>query len=75
MAIYVYAESANGKYKKAGIEAASYAKAIADMAQDSVVAISINATDSSDELYKVGVSKVIKINSAPCLHYWHSNFH
>lgn len=61
MSIYVYAENINGVYKKAAFEAVSYAKAIADKAGDTVTAISVNPTDSSDLLYKYGASKVINI--------------
>lgn len=61
MAIFVYAENINGKYKKAALEAVSYAKSIADKAGDTVTAITINATDSSDALYQYGASKVLKI--------------
>lgn len=64
MAIYVFAETSGGKYKKAGIEASAYAKTIADASNDTVTAIAINATESADELFKVGVSKVIKINDS-----------
>ena len=61
MAIFVYAENINGVYKKAAQEAVSYAKAIANMAGDSVTAVSINPSDASDVLYKFGAEKVIKI--------------
>ncbi|MBS1548334.1 MAG: electron transfer flavoprotein subunit alpha/FixB family protein [Bacteroidetes bacterium] len=61
MAIFVYAENTNGKYKKAALEAVSYAKSIADQSGDTVTAITINPTDSSDVLYQYGASKVIKI--------------
>lgn len=64
MAIFVYAESYDGKYKKAGLEAVAYAKATADVAGDTVTAIAINVTDASDELYKYGASKVVKIDNA-----------
>src|SRR5690606_3755784 len=65
MAILVYAESAtaDGKYKKAAFEAVSYAKSIADKSGETVTAVAINATDSSDELYKYGANKVLKINN------------
>ncbi len=63
MAIFVYAESHDGKYKKAGLEAVSYAKATADVAGDTVTAIVFgNAT--ADELYKYGASKVVKVDNA-----------
>jgi len=64
MAVFVYAENINGVYKKAAFEAVSYAKAIADQSQDSVTAITVNPTDSSDLLYKYGASKVIRIEDA-----------
>jgi electron transfer flavoprotein alpha subunit len=61
MAIFVYAENINGIYKKAAFEAVSYAKVIADQAGETVTAISINPTDTSDLLYKYGASNVINI--------------
>lgn len=61
MAIFVYAENINGIYKKAAFEAVSYAKAIADKTGDTVTAISINPTDSSDLLYKYGATNVINV--------------
>ena len=64
MAIFVYAENINGIYKKAAFEAVSYAKAIATKTGDSVTAISINPTDSSDLLYKYGADKVINVKDA-----------
>jgi electron transfer flavoprotein alpha subunit len=61
MAIFVYAENINGIYKKAAFEAVSYAKVIADQAGETVTAISINPTDTSDLLYKYGASNVINV--------------
>ena len=61
MAIFVYAENINGIYKKAAFEAVPYAKAIADQAGETVTAITINPTDSSDLLYKYGATNVINI--------------
>ncbi|WP_304343169.1 electron transfer flavoprotein subunit alpha/FixB family protein [Chryseobacterium koreense] len=61
MMIFVYAENINGVYKKAAFEAVSYAKSIADKAGDTVTAISVNPTDSSDLLFKYGASNVINI--------------
>lgn len=63
MAIFVYAESYDGKYKKAGLEAVAFAKATADVAGDTVTAIAVNVTEASDELYKYGASKVLKIDN------------
>lgn len=64
MAVFVYAENINGIYKKAAFEAVSYAKAIAAKLGDSVTAISINPTDSSDLLYKYGADKVVHVKDA-----------
>ncbi|QDP86452.1 electron transfer flavoprotein subunit alpha/FixB family protein [Chryseobacterium sp. SNU WT5] len=61
MAIFVYAENINGIYKKAAFEAVSYAKAIAEKNGETVTAVSVNPTDSSDLLYKYGADKVINI--------------
>ena len=61
MAVFVYAENINGIYKKAAFEAVSYAKAIADKNNDTVIAVSINPTDTSDLLYKYGANKVINV--------------
>ena len=61
MAVFIYAENINGQYKKAAFEAVSYAKSIADKSNDTVTAISINPTDSSDALYKYGATNVINI--------------
>ncbi|MEC5156205.1 electron transfer flavoprotein subunit alpha/FixB family protein [Chryseobacterium sp. MP_3.2] len=61
MAIFVYAENINGTYKKAAFEAVSYAKSVADQAGDTVTAISINPTDSSDLLYKYGATNVVNV--------------
>jgi electron transfer flavoprotein alpha subunit len=61
MAIFVYAENINGVYKKAAFEAVSYAKTIADQLGDTVTAIAVNPTDSSDSLYKYGANHVINI--------------
>lgn len=61
MAVFVYAENINGVYKKAAFEAVSYAKAIADQKGETVTAVSINPTDSSDLLYKYGASNVINV--------------
>ena len=62
MAILIYAESENGKYKKDSFEIASYAKVVADKLNTSVTAISINA-DNPNELGDYGVSKVLNVSS------------
>ena len=62
MAILIYAESENGRYKKDSFEIASYAKVAADKLNTSVTAISINA-DNPNELGDYGVSKVLNVSS------------
>ncbi len=62
MSILIYAESAEGKFKKVALELASYAKKVADTMGTSVTALTINTNDVS-ELSKYGVSKVLKINN------------
>ena len=52
MSIFVYTENISGAYKKAALEAVSYAKTVADMSGTDVVAVSINPTDPADVLYK-----------------------
>lgn len=62
MSILIYAESSEGKFKKATFEIASYAKKVADTIGTTVTALTINANDSS-ELGKYGVSKVLKVTN------------
>lgn len=61
MAIFVYAENINGIYKKAALEAVSYAKALAAISGDTVTAVTINPTDPSSTLYRYGANSVINI--------------
>lgn len=61
MSVFVYAENINGVYKKAAFEAVSYAKAVADMAGETVTAITVNPTDAASLLYQYGASKVITV--------------
>ena len=60
MSILIYAESAEGKFKKVAFELASYAKKIAESTGTTVTALTINAGDVS-ELGKYGVDKVLKV--------------
>ena len=62
MSILIYAESAEGKFKKVAFELASYAKKVAESLGTTVTAITINAGDVS-ELSKYGVDKVLKVNN------------
>lgn len=62
MSVLVYTESENGKLKKAALEAASYAKSVADMLSTEVVAVSFNAENAND-LGNYGVSKVKNLSA------------
>lgn len=62
MSILIYAESAEGKFKKVAFELASYAKKVAEIMQTTVTAVTINTSDVS-ELSKYGVDKVLKITN------------
>ena len=62
MSILIYAESAEGKFKKVAFELASYAKKLAETLNTTVTALTINANDVS-ELSKYGVDKVLKVNN------------
>lgn len=60
MSLLIYAESAEGKFKKVAFELASYAKKVADALGTTVTAVTVNASDVS-ELSKYGVDKVLKV--------------
>jgi len=60
MSVIVYTESENGKFKKAALEVVSYAKAIADLMETSVTAVSVNA-ENAEALGNYGASKVLSI--------------
>lgn len=62
MSILIYAESAEGKFKKVAFELASYAKKVAESLGTTVTALTINAGDVS-ELSKYGVDKVLKVSN------------
>jgi len=62
MSILIYAESAEGKFKKTAFELASYAKKIAGETGTTVTAVAINVTDAS-VLATYGVDKVLNVKS------------
>jgi electron transfer flavoprotein alpha subunit len=62
MSILIYAESAEGKFKKVAFELASYAKKAAESLGTTVTAVTINTADVS-ELSKYGVDKVLKVTN------------
>eukprot|EP01133_Synstelium_polycarpum_P017309 gene17309-20649_t len=65
MSVLVYIEQAEGKFKKSGFEAVSYAKAIADAQGTNLTAISIGNVGEAElkELGKYGASKVLNVSS------------
>ena len=62
MSILIYAEYAEGKFKKVAFELASYAKKVAESLGTTVTAVTVNAGDVL-ELSKYGVDKVLKVNN------------
>lgn len=62
MSVLIYAESAEGKFKKVALELASYAKKVAESLGTTVTALTVNASDVS-ELGKYGVDKVLKVSN------------
>jgi len=62
MSVLVFAETSDGQFKKIAFEATSYALKVAEMLQTSVVALSINAADSS-QLSNYGATKIINVNN------------
>jgi electron transfer flavoprotein alpha subunit len=62
MSILIYAESAEGKFRKVAFELASYAKKVAESLGTTVTAVTVNAGNVSD-LSKYGVDKVLKVNN------------
>ncbi len=62
MSLLIYAESADGKFKKVAFELASYAKKVADSLGTTVTAVTINA-GSTAELANYGVDKVLKVTN------------
>jgi electron transfer flavoprotein alpha subunit len=62
MSILIYAESAEGKFRKVAFELASYAKKVAESLGTTVTAVTVNAGDVS-ELSKYGVDKVLKVTN------------
>lgn len=62
MSVLAYIESEDGKFKKASLEVAAFAKGIADKMGTSVTAVTFNTSDVS-ELGNYGVSKVLKIQN------------
>jgi len=66
MSVLIYAENAEGKFKKSIFEAVSYARAIADQNKTNLVAVSIGEV-KADELAllaKYGAEKILNVSNA-----------
>ncbi|SFT12127.1 electron transfer flavoprotein subunit alpha/FixB family protein [Sphingobacterium wenxiniae] len=65
MSILVYIENIEGAFKKSAFEAISYAKAIGELTQQEVQALSIGQVDETElnKVGKYGVGKVIRVNT------------
>jgi electron transfer flavoprotein alpha subunit len=65
MAVLVYVENAEGKFKKSTFEVVSYAKAVADLLNSDLIAISIGNVEQEElsVLGKYGAAKVLNVSS------------
>jgi electron transfer flavoprotein alpha subunit len=66
MSVLIYAENADGKFKKSTFEAVSYARAIADQNNTTLTAISIGDVSAGDlnNLAKYGADKILNVANA-----------
>src|SRR6185295_7629459 len=64
MAVLVYAENTEGKFKKSAFESVTYARAIADALNTSLSVVSIGSApdDELGKLAKYGAKKILKIS-------------
>ena len=62
MTVLTYIESENGNIKKAGLEVASYGKALADKLNCPAVALVINVNDETI-LHNYGIEKILSVKS------------
>ena len=65
MSVLIYAENAEGKFKKSIFEAVSYARAIADQNKTSLTAISIGNVSAGElaALGKYGAEKILNVSN------------
>ena len=62
MSVLVFADSAEGKFKKTAFEVVSYGKKVAEQLGTMLVAVNINANDNA-ELYTYGAEKVVSVSN------------
>ncbi len=65
MPVLVYTENVDGKFKKSTFEAVSYARAVADQNNTSLIAISIGDVDATSlaSLGKYGAQKILNVSN------------
>ena len=63
MSVLVFADSAEGKFKKSAFEVVSYGKKVAEQLGSNLVVLSINA-NSNEELHTYGAEKVLAVNNS-----------
>tara|TARA_B110000091_G_scaffold139239_1_gene148880 strand:+ start:2794 stop:3756 length:963 start_codon:yes stop_codon:yes gene_type:complete len=62
MSVLVFADSAEGKFKKSAFEAVSYGKKVAEQLGSNLIALTINAINN-EELYVYGAEKVVSVSN------------
>jgi electron transfer flavoprotein alpha subunit len=62
MCVLVFADSSEGKFKKTAFEVVSYGKKVAEQLGINMIALTINANDTS-ELYAYGAEKIITVSN------------
>jgi len=65
MSVLIYAENADGKFKKSTFEAVSYARAIANQGNTTLIALSIGnvSTDELNALANYGADKILNVSN------------
>ena len=62
MSVLVFADSAEGKFKKSAFEVVSFGKKVAEQLGSSLVVLTINA-NKNEELYVYGAEQVIAVSN------------
>jgi electron transfer flavoprotein alpha subunit len=62
MSVLVFADSAEGKFKKSAFEVVSYGKKVAEQLGSNLIVLTINA-NNNQELYVYGAEKVISVSN------------
>jgi electron transfer flavoprotein alpha subunit len=62
MSVLVFADSAEGKFKKSAFEVVSYGKKVAEQLGSNLIALTINA-NNNEELYVYGAEKVVSVSN------------